>query len=80
VTATPRRGSDGLLHTSSDHVTKAAVRYGSAPAVPVRLEPGLRRLYVATSGAGPDVRVTDLDPGAVVCLGRVVVGNAGAVP
>jgi hypothetical protein len=55
---------------SSDHVTKAAVRYGSAPAVPVRLEPGLRRLYVATSGAGPDVRVTDLDPGAVAREGR----------
>jgi hypothetical protein len=65
---------------SSSHVSKAVVRYGSAPPVPVRLEPGLRRLYVATSGAGPDVRVTDLDPGAVVCLGRVVVGNPVPAP
>jgi hypothetical protein len=60
---------------SASRATHAVVRYGSAPPVPVRLEPGLGRLYVATSGGGPDVTVANLDPGAVVCLGKVVVGN-----
>jgi hypothetical protein len=61
---------------SADQDTAARVRYGQGEPVPVRLRKGLNNVYVRANGAGPAVTVSDLAEGAVVCIGRVVVGNA----
>jgi hypothetical protein len=60
---------------SADRDTAARVAYGNGEPVPVRLRKGLNVVYVAATGAGPAVSVTDLNPGSVVCISRVVVGN-----
>jgi hypothetical protein len=60
--------------------TPARVGYGSGPKVPVQLRKGLNVVVVAASGAGPAVTVTDLAQGAVVCVGKVAVGNPAPAP
>jgi hypothetical protein len=65
---------------SADQDTAARVAYGSGEPVPVRLRKGLNKVVVAASGAGPGVSVTDLGPGTVLCIGKVVVGNPAPDP
>jgi hypothetical protein len=60
--------------------TPARVGYGSGPKVPVQLRKGLNVVVVAASGAGPAVSLTDLAQGAVVCVGKVAVGNPEPTP
>ena len=48
---------------------------GGARAVPVQLSAGMHRLYVAVVGGGNRVMLFRLEPGAVVCLGQVSVGQ-----
>jgi hypothetical protein len=61
---------------SADRDTAARITYGEGPPVPVRLRKGLNVVVAAARGAGPAVSVTGLGPDAVVCIGKVVVGNA----
>lgn len=61
---------------SANQDTTAQVQYGAGPKVDVRLAKGLGKVVVAAHGAGPDVRLSALRPGAVVCLSKVTVGNA----
>ena len=60
---------------SASRDTPARVAYGEGPTVPVQLRKGLNVVVVAASGAGPEVSVTELEGGAVVCIGKVIVGN-----
>ena len=65
---------------SAQRDTPARIGYGTGPKVPVQLRRGLNVVVVAASGAGPAVSVTDLAQGAVVCVGKVAVGNPEPAP
>jgi hypothetical protein len=65
---------------SADQDTPARVAYGQGRPVPVQLRKGLNVVVVAASGAGPAVSLTDLGAGAVVCVGKVTVGNPVPAP
>lgn len=59
--------------------TSARLSLGPFPAVPIRLQKGLNRVYVdLLGGASSQLVLNGVDPGSSVCMGRATIGTLTA--